>query len=261
MAEPKISVRHLTKVYGQSSAPTTAFTDVTLSIAEGEFICILGPSGCGKSTFLLCVAGLEQATSGEILIDGKPAKGPGPDRGIVFQEYALFPWRTVRGNVNYGLETAGLPKDEQRRIASHFIRMVGLENFENRYPFQLSGGMKQRVAIARALAVDPGVLLMDEPFGALDAMTRASLQNETVRVWQSTRKTVLFVTHSVSEAILLADRVFLFSGRPGHIRAEIEVKLPRPRDVKSRKFVEIQSRIEALVHEEHPPQFESEAAE
>ena len=251
MTEPKIRITALTKSYQvQSRASVTAFRDITLSIEEGEFVCILGPSGCGKSTFLLCVAGLETPTIGEISIGGKVAQRPGPDRGIIFQEYALFPWRTVRGNVAYGLKSGGLTKKQQRQVTSQFIAMVGLETFEGYYPFELSGGMKQRVAIARALAVDPDVLLMDEPFGALDAMSRSTLQDETVRIWRSTGKTIIFVTHSVSEAMLLADRVVLFAGRPGHIKAEFRIKLPRPRDIKSQEFLEVQSKIEGLVHEE-----------
>jgi NitT/TauT family transport system ATP-binding protein len=254
MVEPKICVKNLTKIHkSQSRASATAVSNVTLSIAEGEFICVLGPSGCGKSSLLLCLSGLETATAGEILIDGKPVQGPGPDRSIVFQEYALFPWRTVRGNIAYGPESAGLPKEKVREITSKFIRMVGLEGFEEHYPFQLSGGMKQRVAVARALAVDPEVLLMDEPFGALDAMTRTALQSETVKIWQATRKTIVFVTHSISEAILLADRVIVFAGRPGRVKADISIELPRPRDIKLKKFLDVQSRIEALVQEDPVP--------
>lgn len=225
----------------------TAFQDVSLSVAEGEFVCILGPSGCGKSTFLLCIAGLEPPDSGEMLLDQAPIRGPGMERGIVFQEYALFPWRTVFGNVSYGLEVKGLSRAKQVEVADHFIRLVGLQDFTHAYPFQLSGGMRQRVAIARALAVDPEVLLMDEPFGALDALTRSGLQTETVRIWEETRKTILFVTHSVQEAIVLSDRVVLFGTRPGHIKAEFTVPMKRPRIPTSPEFAALQERIESLL--------------
>jgi NitT/TauT family transport system ATP-binding protein len=246
----KIAVRALGRVFSESHPKTTAFENVSLSVAEGEFVCILGPSGCGKSTFLLCVAGLETPDQGEMLLDGNPIEGPGIERGIVFQEYALFPWRSVIGNVAYGLEVKGLPRSEQIRVARHFIDLVGLQEFENHYPFQLSGGMKQRVAIARALAVDPAVLLMDEPFGALDALTRGALQQETVRIWEATRKTILFVTHSVQEAIALGDRGVLFGTRPGRIRAEFRIDLTRPRDPARTEFVVLQKQIEALLLEQ-----------
>lgn len=250
MDAPKILVRNLTKVFHDSTGlNTTAFKDVSLSVRNGEFVCILGPSGCGKSTFLLCIAGLETPDSGEMLLDRSPILGPAMERGIVFQEYALFPWRTVLGNVTYGLEVKRLAKREQVALAQHFLKLVGLEDHVTRYPFQLSGGMRQRVAIARALAVDPEVLLMDEPFGALDALTRGSLQNETVRIWEDTRKTILFVTHSVQEAIVLADRVILFGTRPGRIKAEFKIDIDRPRSPTSDRFVALQKTIESYLVE------------
>jgi len=251
MREEKITVQGLTKVFQDGKRPpVVAFRDITISIRCGEFLCILGPSGCGKSTFLLCLAGLEMSTDGEICLDGKRVLGPGRERGIVFQEYALFPWRTVRENVTYGLETLDLPKDDQLQIANRFIKLVGLSGFESHYPFQLSGGMKQRVAIARALAVDPEVLLMDEPFGALDALTRSTLQEETIKIWKTTNKTIVFVTHNVSEAISLGDRVILFTARPGCIKAEFKIEIKRPRDPASEDFTKIQREIEAQVREE-----------
>ena len=251
MRDEKISVQGLTKVFQDwKRPPVVAFRDITISMRCGEFLCILGPSGCGKSTFLLCLAGLEMSTDGEIFLDGKRVLGPGRERGIVFQEYALFPWRTVRENVTYGLETLGLPKDDQLQTADRFIKLVGLTGFESHYPFQLSGGMKQRVAIARALAVDPEVLLMDEPFGALDALTRSTLQEETIKIWKATNKTIVFVTHNVSEAISLGDRVILFTARPGCIKAEFKIEIKRPRDPASEDFTKIQREIEAQVREE-----------
>jgi NitT/TauT family transport system ATP-binding protein len=248
LSKQKIVVLDLTKRFLEAKgANTTAFENVSLAIDEGEFVCVLGPSGCGKSTFLLCIAGLESPDSGQMLLDGKPIVGPGMQRGIVFQEYALFPWRTVLGNVSYGLEVKGIKKSRRREIAAQYLRLVGLQNFANRYPYQLSGGMRQRVAIARALAVDPEVLLMDEPFGALDALTRSSLQAETVRIWQETRKTIIFVTHNVQEAIALGDRVVLFGVHPGQIKEVFTVAIDRPRVPTSPDFVAMQERIESYV--------------
>lgn len=206
-----------------------AISGLNLTVRDGEFLAILGPSGCGKSTFLDMVAGLAHPSSGEILIDGKPVQGPSLDRGIVLQGYALFPWRTVRENVEFGLEIKKVPKGERRRISRDFLDLVGLREFENRYPHELSGGMKQRVAIARALAFDPEILLMDEPFGALDAQTRETLQDELLRIWEETKKTILFVTHSIDEAVFLADRVAVMTANPGTIREIVNIHLPRPR--------------------------------
>jgi NitT/TauT family transport system ATP-binding protein len=207
----------------------TALDGFDLRVEANEFVSLLGPSGCGKSTFLLLAAGLEPVSGGTITIDGKPVAGPDPKRAIVFQEYLLFPWKTVRKNIEFGPRVRGVRKEERKRISGRFLRLVGLEGFENRYPHELSGGMKQRVAIARALANEPNVLLMDEPFGALDALTREMLQLELLRIWQEARCTVVFVTHSISEAVCLSDRVVVMSQRPGRIIADIPIGLPRPR--------------------------------
>jgi NitT/TauT family transport system ATP-binding protein len=207
----------------------TALEGLSLHVKRNEFVSIIGPSGCGKSTFLLMLAGLEPATCGRIRIEEKPVAGPDPKRAIVFQEYLLFPWRTVRRNVEFGPKVLGVPEAERKRISDRYIHLVGLEGFENRYPHELSGGMKQRVAIARALANAPDVLLMDEPFGALDALTREMLQFELLRIWQEARCTIVFVTHSISEAVYLSDRVAVMSNRPGKILAEVVIELPRPR--------------------------------
>ena len=206
-----------------------ALGDLSLSIAEGEFVAILGPSGCGKSTLLYVVGGFVPPSSGKVLVNGKPVTGPGPDRGPVFQEFALFPWKTVLGNVMYGLLEQGVPKALAESKAHSLIALVHLAGYEHFYPKQLSGGMKQRVAIARTLAYGPKILLMDEPFGALDAHTRTGLQRELLEIWERDRKTVLFVTHSVEEAVFLADRVVVLTRSPGRIKAMIDIDLPRPR--------------------------------
>ncbi len=221
-----------------------------MEVRAGEFAVLLGPSGCGKSTFLYMVAGFEQPSTGQILLAGKPITGPGADRGIVFQEYVLFPWRTVLGNVRFGLDLKGVPRQEADRKAMEYISLVGLKGFENTYTHTLSGGMKQRVAIARALAYEPEVLLMDEPFGALDAQTRNYLIADLSRIHQETRKTVLFVTHSVQEAVLLADRIHVFTARPGNIKETLEVDLPRPRAAASPETARLEQRILALLKTE-----------
>ena len=221
-----------------------------VEVCAGEFAVLLGPSGCGKSTFLYMVAGFEQPSTGQILLSGKSITGPGADRGIVFQEYVLFPWRTVLGNVRFGLDLKGVSRQEADRKAMEYIWLVGLKGFENAYTHTLSGGMKQRVAIARALAYEPEVLLMDEPFGALDAQTRNYLIADLSRIHQETRKTVLFVTHSVQEAVLLADRIHVFSARPSTIKETLEVDLPRPRAVASAETAHLEQRIMALLKTE-----------
>jgi NitT/TauT family transport system ATP-binding protein len=203
--------------------------DFNLKVNKGEFVALVGPSGCGKSTLLDILAGLAQPTSGSILIDGKKITGPALDRGIVMQGYALFPWRTVRQNVEFGLEIKKIPKAERMEISLKYINLVGLEGFADHFPHELSGGMKQRVAIARALAYDPEVLLMDEPFAAVDAQTRETLQDELLRIWEETGKTIVFVTHSIEEAVFLADRVAVLATNPGTIKEVIEIDLPRPR--------------------------------
>ena len=197
---------------------------------------MIGASGCGKSTLLRIIAGFEEPTTGEVAIDGKPVTGPGSDRGMVFQDYALFPWMTVRQNISFGPRQRHLARDEIEKTTDEFIRMVGLERFADRYPNQLSGGMKQRVAIARVLANNANILLMDEPFGALDALTREQLQNELLQIWKRTGVTTIFVTHSVEEAVLLADRVLVMSAGPGRIDSDFRIDLPRPRDVSSPEF-------------------------
>ena len=248
----RIAVEKATKIYSDGAgSQVTAFRNMSLSVREGEFVCLLGPSGCGKSTLLMSIAGFEKLSEGRILIDGKPVIGPGRDRGIVFQEYALFPWRTVFQNIAYGLEIEKKSKAEIRRIVDQLIGVVGLEGFGDKYPFQLSGGMKQRVAIARSLAINPAILLMDEPFGALDAFTRASLQQQTERIWETTKKTIVFVTHSVQEAVMLADRIVVFGARPSGIRGEVLVDLPRPRDPQADEFTKLEKTVLTLLGDEH----------
>ncbi|HYN97949.1 MAG TPA: ABC transporter ATP-binding protein [Pilimelia sp.] len=205
--------------------PLTALSDVDLTIAGGEFLVIVGPSGCGKSTLLEMLGGLAEPTAGRVLVDGAPVTGPGLDRGIVFQQYALFPWRTARGNVEFGLEAKRVPRRERAARARDYLDLVGLAGFHDRYPHELSGGMKQRVAIARSLAYDPAVLLMDEPFAAVDAQTRDGLQDELLRIWERTGKTILFITHGISEAVYLGQRVAVMTSRPGRIKQVIDIPL------------------------------------
>jgi NitT/TauT family transport system ATP-binding protein len=249
-----IDAENVKKVYAEGRQKhTVAIEDFTLQVAEKEFVSIVGQSGCGKSTFLLMVAGLEQITEGRLTIDGQPVNGPDPLRSIVFQEYLLFPWKTVRGNIEFGLELNKIPKKERSNISSEYIRLVGLTGFENRYPHELSGGMKQRVAIARALVNKPKVILLDEPFGSLDALTREGLQTELLRIWLEAKCTVLFVTHSISEAIYLSDKVAIMRKRPGKIKEMITIDLPRPRtrDVFiSPEFREYERYLKELVWED-----------
>src|SRR5476649_902052 len=229
-----------------------ALDEVSLEVANREFVALLGPSGCGKSTLLYLIGGFLPVETGTILVDGVPVAGPGPDRGIVFQHFALFPWKTVRGNILYGLERQGMPKDEREKRAQSFINLVGLRGFEDSYPSQLSGGMKQRTAIARTLAFDPSILLMDEPFGALDAQTRSLMQTELLSIWQRTPKTVIFVTHDVQEAVYLADRVAVMSARPGRIKTVVDTKFDKndPNIFKALAFVEKVDEIWNLVRDE-----------
>jgi NitT/TauT family transport system ATP-binding protein len=234
--QTRLAIRGVTKRFVAGDDEIEALARVDLTILEGEFVCLIGASGCGKSTLLRIIAGFEEPTAGEVLVDRKPVIGPGSDRGMVFQDYALFPWMTVKQNIGFGPRQRQLPRREVEEIASEFVRLVGLERFADRYPSQLSGGMKQRVAIARVLANDANVLLMDEPFGALDALTREQLQRELLQIWARTRVTIIFVTHSVEEAVLLADRVLVMSAGPGRIENDIAIDLPRPRDVSSPEF-------------------------
>jgi NitT/TauT family transport system ATP-binding protein len=222
-----ICVRNLDKRYRSRDGEVVALSGVDLDVGKGEFVTIVGPSGCGKSTLLYILGGFIGADGGTIAVDGKPIAGPGVDRGVVFQEYALFPWLTVTQNIRYGLEMTGVPRDERGTIVERLIRTIGLEGFEHRFPRELSGGMKQRVAIARTLAYDPKILLLDEPFGALDALTRETMQDELLRIWQGTRKTVVMVTHDVNEAVYLSGRVLVMSQRPGRIVQEFAIALDR----------------------------------
>jgi NitT/TauT family transport system ATP-binding protein len=237
------------KRYATNGGEIEALRAVDLSIGRGEFICLIGASGCGKSTLLRTIAGFEMPSTGQVRMNGEPVTGPGPDRGMVFQDYGLFPWLTVRRNIGFGPAARGVPRPQVDAIAERFIAMIGLDRFADAYPHQLSGGMKQRVAIARVLANDAAVLLMDEPFGALDAMTRERLQTELLTLWQATGLTVLFVTHAIEEAILLADRVIVMSPGPGRITADVPVSLPRPRDVVSAPFNEMRRRMAGLLQQ------------
>ncbi|MFI7125091.1 ABC transporter ATP-binding protein [Nonomuraea sp. NPDC050153] len=250
----KISIRNVTKTFQVRDAdrPFTALSGIDLDVREGEFLTLVGPSGCGKSTLLDLIAGLTAPTSGEILIDGAQVSGPGLDRGIVFQQYALFPWRTARSNVEFGLEAKGVPRKERARRAREHLALVGLAGFEERYPHELSGGMRQRVAIARSLAFDPDVLLMDEPFAALDAQTRESLQEELVHVWEQTGKTVVFITHGIDEAVYLGQRVAVMTSRPGRIKEVVDVRFDsREGDLRADPvFGEYRHRVWGLLREE-----------
>jgi NitT/TauT family transport system ATP-binding protein len=245
-----VEIQALTKRYPVDGTEIIALADIGADIGEGEFVCLLGPSGCGKSTLLKLAAGLIAPTSGVIRINSRPVTGPGPDRAVVFQDYALFPWMTVRENAEFGLAARGVDPARRRQVSSELLRVVGLADFAEKYPHHLSGGMKQRVSIARALAVDPVLLLMDEPFGALDAQTRFVMQQELLRIWRAYRKTVLFVTHSIEEALYLADRVLLMTARPGRIKAEIRVEPSRPRDLGSAELIQLRRRALDLLSEE-----------
>ena len=252
-ASPQIVIDQVSHLYRPPRGrEVLALDEVSLQVANREFVALLGPSGCGKSTLLYLIGGFLPVETGAILIDGSKVAGPGPDRGIVFQHFALFPWKTVRGNILYGLERQGMPKEEREKRAMDFIELVGLHGFEDSYPSQLSGGMKQRTAIARTLAFDPKILLMDEPFGALDAQTRGLMQAELLRIWQRTPKTVIFVTHDVQEAVYLADRVAVMSARPGRIKTVVDTKFDKndPNIFKVKAFVEKVDEIWNLVKDE-----------
>ena len=248
-----IEVKDLVVRFGTEHERVTALNGLSFEVKAGEFLCLLGTSGCGKSTILNVLAGFVDSTDGEVILDGRRITGPGPDRAMVFQRHALFPWRTVLQNVEFGLRMLGWSTTERRRRATELIHLVGLSGFEKRYPAELSGGMEQRVGLARTLAVDPVVLLMDEPFGSLDAQTRIMMQEMLLRIWDEADKTVVFVTHDVDEAILLADRIVVLTARPGSVKGEIPVALPRPRsyDVAMQpEFLAIKQHALTMIREE-----------
>lgn len=265
MSDYILEIKDLKKIYKTKNGEVAALNGVSLDIKRNEFITIVGPSGCGKSTMLNIVAGLLSPTSGEALCNGKVIDGTSADRGVVFQQYALFPWLTVRKNIEYGLRRKKVKSDnsdklrhlsnsEVGEIASKYIKMVQLEDFENSYPKELSGGMKQRVALARAYAVNPEILLLDEPFGALDAQTRTQLQQDLLQIWESEKKTCLFITHDIEEAIILGERVVIMSARPGRIKEIVNIDIPYPRDQKTKmssRFTEVKNHIWSQVYEEY----------
>jgi ABC-type nitrate/sulfonate/bicarbonate transport system ATPase subunit len=254
VAAPKLRIENVAlRFRSRTGAPVTALDNISLVVEDKEFSVIVGPSGCGKTSLLRLVAGLIEPTEGSISLDNTSISGPGKDRGMVFQSYALFPWLTVQDNVEFGLRIAGIPAAQRRETSRRYIAEVGLTGFERLYPKQLSGGMMQRVALARALANDPAILLMDEPFGALDSQTRSLMQELLLDIWQSSHKTVLFITHDIDESILLGDRVYVMTARPGRIKEMVEIGLPRPRTVEmltSDAFMAIKRRIMRSIHEE-----------
>jgi len=255
-----LEVRDLTKRFATPKGSVTALENVSFRVHQREFTCVIGPSGCGKSTLVRILAGLETASSGEVLVGGEPVSGPGPDRGMVFQGYTLFPWLTVKENVMFGPKMAGTPDFAAEREARQWIEMVGLSKFENAYPHQLSGGMKQRVAIARALANQPRVLFMDEPFGALDAQTRCQMQEYLLEIWKNVDITVVFITHDLDEAVFLADRILVLDPNPGRVREFVEVPVPRPRapsQLFEPPFMAIRKHVDGLIH---PPGSEKKEA-
>lgn len=250
-ALPIINIQDVSKSFQFGDQRIDALAGANLQIRKGEFICLIGASGCGKSTLLRIMAGFEKPTSGQALMWGKPIEQPGPSRGMVFQDYALFPWLSVRDNIGFGPKSLGRSTREIKEICERFIEMVGLQKFADAYPHQLSGGMRQRVAIARVLANDAELVLMDEPFGALDAMTRERLQDELLDIWERTKLTVVFVTHAIEEAIFLADRVVVMSPGPGRIESDNRIVLPRRRDISSPEFNEIRRELSAKLHSHH----------
>ena len=253
MEHPKVAVRHISHWFGSSQNGLFVLDDVSLSLAPNEFVSVVGTSGCGKSTLLNIIAGLIDPSEGDVLVDGSPVAGPGRDRGVVFQTYTLFPWMPVWKNVDFALKKSGFSKEEKQALVAHYIETVGLKGFENAYPNQLSGGMRQRVAIARALVYKPAVLLMDEPFGALDAQTRGMMQELLLSVWEEHRITVMFITHDVDEAIFMSDRVLVMTARPGEIKQEFRVDLSRPRRYEimtSPEFVALKHAIVETIREE-----------
>jgi NitT/TauT family transport system ATP-binding protein len=252
-AASKLELRGVSMIYEQRGKRFEALRDVSLQVDAGEFIAIVGASGCGKTTLLRIVDGLKSPTRGQVWVDGKPVQKPGPDRGFVFQQDALFPWRTVLDNVIFGLEVQGRSKKAARLRADGLLRLVGLSGFEQHFPHELSGGMRQRANLARALTIDPDVLLMDEPFASLDAQTREIMQAELLRIWRGNRKTVLFVTHQIDEAVFLADRVVVMTSRPGQVKAVLDVNIERPRDLSIKRtppFLELVDEVWKLIEEE-----------
>ncbi|HIS71835.1 MAG TPA: ABC transporter ATP-binding protein [Candidatus Scatomorpha pullicola] len=253
-APVKVHIDNVVKKFNGRNGEMIALNGVTLDIHDNEFICVVGPSGCGKSTLLNIIAGLLEPTSGEVYCDGKLVEGTGTDRGVVFQQYALFPWLTVKKNVRFALEMRGIKGKEADQLAMKYLEKVDLVKFANHYPKELSGGMKQRVAIARAYAAEPQVLLMDEPFGALDAQTRTQLQSELLQTWERDMKTCFFITHDVDEAIILAQKVIVMSARPGRVKAVIDIDIPYPRDQETKmspRFLELKNEIWSLVYQEY----------
>jgi NitT/TauT family transport system ATP-binding protein len=245
-SKTKISFQNVTRRFDQDGHSFLALDRLNLDIADGEFVTVVGPSGCGKSTAMNIAAGLMDVSDGQVLVDGKPVNGPGPERGVIFQQYALFPWLTVRENVEFGLRIKKMPAAERRKVADHFIDLVGLKDFADALPKTLSGGMKQRCAIARAYAANPTILLMDEPFGALDALTRVTMQDQLLDTWSRERRTVVFITHDVDEAVYLANRVIVMASRPGRLHKIIPVNLPYPRTEEIRlspEFAEIRNQV------------------
>ena len=250
----RVHIDNVVKKFQTRKGEMTALNGVSFDIHQNEFVCVVGPSGCGKSTLLNIIGGLEKPTSGTVTVDGKPVEGPGPDRGVVFQQYALFPWLTVEDNVKFGLKLQGKSPEECNEIAQKYIKLVQLEDFAKSYPKELSGGMKQRVAIARAYAVNPEVLLMDEPFGALDAQTRTQLQSELLKTWEKEKKTCFFITHDVEEAIILAQRVVIMYARPGRVKDIVNIDIPYPRTQETKltpEFNALKNRIWSQVYQEY----------
>ncbi|WP_024805458.1 ABC transporter ATP-binding protein [Nocardia sp. BMG51109] len=240
-----ISCTKLGKTFRTGNGTFVALDGVDLDVATDEFVTVLGPSGCGKSTLMNMMAGFESPTAGSLFVDGSPVGGPSPDKGVVFQDFALFPWLSVRRNVGYGLREKGIRKSEAARLVTEMLELVGLEQVADHYPHQLSGGMKQRVSLARVLAIDPKILLMDEPFGALDEQRRVQLQDELLRIWEQRRKTAVFITHSIEEAIALGDRVVVMAANPGRIKTIVPIPLDRPRDRTSSEFNELRKHVTA----------------
>ncbi|HEX4339590.1 MAG TPA: ABC transporter ATP-binding protein [Polyangiaceae bacterium] len=258
-----LSIEGLSRVFDSGSRRTLALSNIDCAVRQRELVCIIGPSGCGKSTLIRILAGLEEPTSGAVLVDGEPVRGPGADRGMVFQGYTLFPWLTVKKNVMFGLKMKGVPPVRAEAAAKRWLDMVGLAQFAESYPAELSGGMKQRVAIARALANQPRILLMDEPFGALDAQTRCSMQAHLLRIWESVDVTIVFITHDLDEAIYLADRIIVLGANPGRILEVIEVPVARPRRQEqflSGHFLATKKRLEALIYDSGPAESTGSAA-